>query len=279
MPKKPSAFDLTDGQLKGQWKSWNDLAIWLAQELDLAQSGRSGVADEVKYAWRYYEQQRMRAGNEPWPDAADLPSPYAPEYTDALQARLMQTIFVDPVWTVEGWGQSAKKAPFVEEFLQRAQEDARLQAYADEWVLRGLVEGVGTMEVSEAFEVRRERVTKRVALQLGPDGKPMHGENGPMLAYGEDGESFVETDDPNVPSAEAEMDEVQPVRLGPEFDVIPYLDFWTLPHHARHRKQVWGYVKRFWRRYVELQAAAKQGIYDKKAVEDIGPEDTRTNLS
>ncbi len=272
---KSSAFDLP--KPKGQWKSWDDLANWIANELDLAESGRSGVASEIKFNWAYYEQQRMRAGNMPWPDAADLPSPYAPEYTDALQARLMQTIFVAPVWTVEGWGASAKQAPFVEEFHQRAQEDERLQSYADEWVLRGLVEGVGTLEVSEATEMRREQVRKRVALQLGDDGLPMHGEAGPMLATDDEGE-FVETDDPNVPSAEAQMAELQPVRVGPDYEVVPYLDFFTLPHHARHQKQIWGYAKRFWVRYVELKAAAKRGIYDKKAVEEIGPTDTRTNI-
>ncbi len=275
---KSSAFDLSNP--KGQWTTWDDLANWIANELDLAQSGRSGVASEIKFCWSYYEQARMRGGNMPWPDAADLPSPYAPEYTDALQARLMQTIFVDPVWTVEGWGASAKQAPFVEEFHQRAQEDERLQTYADEWVLRGLIEGVGTLEVSEATEMRREQVRKRIALKLGDDGLPMHGEQGPMLATDEDGE-FIEPppDDEATPSAEVQMDELQPVRVGPDYEVIPYLDFYTLPHHARHQKQIWGYAKRFWIRYVELKAGAKKGLYDKAAVEAIGTEDTRTNIT
>ena len=222
----------------------------------------------------------MRGSNSPWPDAADLPSPYAPEYTDAVHARLMQTIFVEPVWTVEGWGASAQQAPFVEEFHQRAQEDERLQGYADEWVLRGLIEGVGTLEVSESIEFRRERVKKRVALQLDEaTGTPILGEdNQPLLANDENGE-FIEAQSPEQPSAEAELDVMEPVRLGPDYDVIPYLDFLVLPAHARNRKQVWGYAKRFWRRVPELTSLVNRGIYDKDAVEGIGTDNDRATLT
>src|SRR5689334_6268622 len=105
-----------------QFDSWDKVGAWLATELDQAISMRGGAAEEIRYAWDYYEQNRMRGRNAPWPDAADLPSPIAPEYTDAVHARLMQTIFVEPVWTVEGYGDSAKRARLVEEFHQRAQE-------------------------------------------------------------------------------------------------------------------------------------------------------------
>ena len=53
--KKTSAFDLKESQLKGQWKDWNDLGAWLASELDAAISMRGGAADEIRYAWDYYE--------------------------------------------------------------------------------------------------------------------------------------------------------------------------------------------------------------------------------
>jgi hypothetical protein len=281
VPKTPSdAFDVKDSAFKGRWKDRADFVLWLSNELDLAISARSGVASEIRHNWDYYEQNRMRANNAPWPDAADLPSPYAPEYTDAVHARLMQTIFVENVWSVEGFGPSASRAPFVEEFHQKAQEDERLQQYADEWVLRGLIEGVGTLEITEAVETRREIQRKRVALQLDPlTQAPILGEDGPELATDPESGDYVATDDPAVPSAEVDIDVEEPVRLGPEYDVIPYTDFGVLPAHARNRKQVWGYWKRFHRRVPELQQCVKKGIYDKDGVEQAGTDNDFVNQS
>jgi hypothetical protein len=277
---KSDAFDVKDGAFKGRWKDRAEFVLWLANELDLAISARSGVASEIRHNWDYYEQNRMRANNAPWPDAADLPSPYAPEYTDAVHARLMQTIFVENVWSVEGFGPSATRAPFVEEFHQKAQEDERLQMYADEWVLRGLIEGVGTLEICEAYETRREIQRKRVALQLDPlTQAPILGEDGPELATDPESGDYVATEDPNVPSAEVDIDIEEPVRLGPEYDVIPYADFGVLPAHARNRKQVWGYWKRFHRRVPELQQCVKKGIYDKDGVEKAGTDNDFVNQS
>lgn len=270
--KGSEAFDLTDRQIKHpEFKDWQELGAWLAMQLDQAISNRQGVEAEMRYNWDYYEQNRMRGRNAPWPDAADLPSPLAPEYTDAVHARLLQTIFVEPVWTVEGYGESAKRAPFVEEFHQRAQEDERLQTYADEWILRGLVEGVGTIEVSEAFEMRRTVQRRRVALEMDPEtGTPVHGEDGPQYARDPETDDYVDApEDNSVPSAEVDVDQWEPVRLGPEYDVIPYLDFGVLPAHARNNKQVWGYWKRFHRRLPQLEAAAERGVYDAKAVEEL----------
>jgi hypothetical protein len=276
---KSDAYDLKASQLKGEHTSYDDLARWLCQELELGVSARSGVESEIKYAWALYQQDRTRGRNAPWPDAADLTSPFGSEYVDALHARLMTTIFTEPVWTVEGWGQSAPKAPFVEEFHQRAQEDERLQTYADEWILRALVEGVGTLEVSEAFEMRRD--VKRIRAKLLTDpmtGQPVMGDAGPELEQDEQG-NFVETEDPTQPSGEVEIDSWEPVRLGPEYDIVPYLDFLSLPHHARDRKEIWGYAKRFWRRVPQLKARAElYGYYDAKAVEALGEENERAQL-
>ena len=277
--KTESAFDIRDTEVKGgRWRSRADFCSWLCDELDLALGARAGAAIAIKYNWDYYEQARMRGSNSPWPDAADLPSPYAPEYTDAVHARLLQTIFVEPVWTVEGWGTSAARAPFVEEFHQRAQEDERLQSYADEWLLRGLVEGVGTLEVSEAFELRREIQRKRVTLALDETTQqPILGEdNQPVLARHPESGDYLDAQDDQTPSAEVDVDTCEPVRLGPAYDVIPYLDFLTLPGHARNRSQVWGYAKRFHRRVPELLASATRGVYDAKAVEGIGTDNDAT---
>lgn len=281
MPKtKTDAYDLKESQIKGEWSSYDDIANWLCTELELAISNRGQDEAEIKYAWALYQQDRTRS-RAPWPDAADLTSPFAAEYVDALHARLMTTIFTEPVWTVEGWGQSAPKAPFVEEFHQRAQEDERLQSYADEWALRGFVEGVGTLEISEAFEMRREAKRIRAKLQLDDlTGSPIMGEDDgqPLLQQDETG-AFVEAQDPNEPSAEVDIDSLEPVRLGPQYEVVPFLDFLVLPNHARDRRQVWGYAKRTWLRVPELKAQADAGVYDPDAVEKLGDANERATLS
>lgn len=274
---KSQAFDITDAQLrKSRFESKDGLCRWLVDELEHAISARSGVESEIKYAWAIYQQDRTRGRNLPWPDAADLTSPYGAEYTDALQARLMTTIFTEPVWTVEGWGPSAVKAPYVEEFHQRAQEDERFQAYADEWTLRGLIEGVGTLEISESVEMRREMQRKKVKLALH-EGQPVLGDDGqPALEQDEAGQ-YLEAEG-DEPSADVDVDGVEPVRLGPDYDVIPYLDFLTLPNHAKSRKEVWGYAKRFWRRVPELTAKVRLGMYDTAAVKAIGEDNERQTL-
>lgn len=275
--KEIDAFDIKESQLKldGERATYDDVAVWLAGELDLAISARGNVAQDIKYAWDHYEQNRTRGINAPWDGAADLTSPLSAEYVDALHARLMQTIFVDPVWTVEGWGPSADRAPLVEEFHQRAQEDERFQGYADEWILRGLIEGVGILEVSEGFDVRLQRVQKRVAIQTDEaTGMPVMVDGQPTFQRDERG-SLVEAQDENQPAADVEVDSWLPVRLGPQYDIVPYLDFLTLPLHARDRSQVWGYAKRFWRRVPELKERAKRGFYDETAVEGVGAENER----
>lgn len=278
MPKS-QAFDVTDAQLrKSHFASLDGLCRWLCTELDHALSARSGVESEIKYAWALYQQDRTR-GTSPWPNAADLTSPYGAEAVDAIHDRIMGTVFTEPVWTVEGWGPSAVKAPYVEEFHQRAQEEERLQTYLDEWVYRGLIEGVGTLETCEAVDLRRERQPKKIKLQLsepGEDGQrlPIMGEDGrPALQQDESGQ-YLEAEG-DEPAADMEIDSLEPVRMGPEYDVIPYLDFLTLPGHARARKEIWGYAKRFYRRVPELTAKVGLGMYDKAAVAAIGTDNER----
>lgn len=277
--KKSEAFDLRDTQIAEPYGDRAGIAQFVARELDAAIEARSGREQSIKYWWALYEQQRTRS-RMPWVGAADLTSPMASEYVDSLHARLMTTIFTEPIWTVEGWGASAAKAPFVEEFHQRAQEDERLQAYADLWIQRALVESVGTLEVTESFEMRRERRQMRVAVMTDPNGQAVidGATMKPALQQDQDGQ-YVEAKDPRQPSADTEVEELVPERLGPAYDVIPYLDFLTLPGHARDRTQVFGYAKRFYRRVPELVARAKRGMYDTTAVDEIGTENERDNKS
>jgi hypothetical protein len=281
VPKtKNQAFDLTETQLSQgafteQVTDYDSLAQWLKNELEDALSARGDVAADIRYRWLYYEQGRTRRSS-PWPDAADLTSPYATEFVDAILARLMDTIMVEPLWIVEGWGESTARAPFVEEFHQRAQEQERLQGYLREVLLRALIEPAGILEISDAVDLQRQRKTIKATLQMDPiTGGPVIGEDAqPLLAQDEQG-NFVEATDPNSPQAEVEIDSYEAVRLGPSYDVIPYLDYVRFPVHARSKSEIWGYGKRFFRRVPELTAKAEQGVYDSAAVEALGESDER----
>lgn len=277
---KSQAYDLKESQLKGTWfnvTSYNELAIHLAQELDNAEGARSGVDAEIRYAWKLYQQEPTRFAP-PWPGAADLTSPYAREYVDALQARLMQTIFVDPVWTVEGWGDAAAKAPFVEEFHQRTLEEERLQSYLDEVTQRALVERVGILEISEAMEWQRVSKTINAQWETDEAGAPlMDDKNQPQIVRDDKGNP-VEAQE-GMPSATVQADVWEPVRVGPAYDVVPYLDFLQLPGHARNKSHVWGFAKRFHRRVPQLQAWVERGLYDKAAVEAVGTENEKATTA
>src|SRR5690606_2793098 len=93
--------------------------------------------------WHALYEQRRRVGLGPWPGAADLASYIVTEKVDALRARLMKTIFVEPVWVVEGWGEAAKRAPIVEEFHQWKVEEERLQSKLGRVLHLALIEGTG----------------------------------------------------------------------------------------------------------------------------------------
>lgn len=273
-------FDIRESKLKkgshAGCEDYDALASWLAQEIESALSGRSGIEQEIKYAWKLYQQDRTRSAP-PWPNAADLTSPIARESVDAFAARLMQTIFVEPMYTVEGWGDAATRAPFVEEFHQRMVEEERLQGFLDEVTTRALVEGVGILRVSEGQETRRERKQLRAQWQTTPDGSPLIGEDNQPVIVKDGIGNPVEATDPNLPSVEGEFDVVEPVRIGPAYDVVPYLHQVLLPSHARTRTQVWGEGFRFYRRVPELTGLAKKGIYSTEAVEFLGEQDEKSS--
>lgn len=276
-PRASAAFAIRESDLSGTFagvRSFADLAAWLKDELEFALATRGDIAETIRYYWTYYEQGRTRAAL-PWADAADLTSPYATEFVDAIHGRLMDGIMVEPLWIVEGWGESQSRAAFVEEFHQRTQEQERLQTTIREVTLRSLLEPAGILEISEGVDLRRVRKTMRAVLELDATGQPLLGEDGqPVLARDPEGQP-IEAPQPTVPSAEIVVDVTEPVRMGPVYDVVPYLDYVRFPQHARTKAEIWGYGKRFWRRVPELQARAAQGLYDARAVEALGEQDER----
>src|SRR3990167_8905536 len=264
--KADTAWDVT---LSADKKA--DFIEWICRELTNAQEARPVPIPEMRYWWTLYEQGRTRASNAPWQDAADLTSYLGTEKVDALKARIMKTVMVDPVWTVEGWGSvSAKKAPFVEDFHQWALESEGLQGYLNRAILTSLVEGRGVLEV---YEDTTQRVTRRemqAQVQMGPDGQfVMDGETmEPALARDDQG-NLIEVADTETASAMTVLDEVQRVRKGPGYRVLPYEHFLVLPSNAKEKSDIWGYAKYFTRTVDKLQEAAKQGMYDRQAVEDM----------
>src|SRR5688572_3289606 len=230
----------------------DDFTHWLCRELQTAIDNRSVPLTDVRYWWTLYEQGRTRTENAPWQDAADLTSYLATEKVDALRARIMRTIFVDPIWTVEGWGESAGKAPFVEDFHQWAAESEGLQGFLGRTVHQSLVEPRGVLEV---FEDTTERVTRKTINAkvatlppdpfnpLAPPVWQMDAETmQPVLEQDEQG-NYIEVFDAMTPSAQTVIDEVERVRKGPGYRVISYENFLVLPGHAREKSDIWGYAK------------------------------------
>jgi len=258
----------------------DDLTDELCTQLEDADGARSASATEVAYWHTLYEQGRTRsATNSPWQDAADLTSFLATQYVDALRARVLDTVFVEPVWTCEGWGTAAARAPFVEEFHQWQQEEEGFQAAYADAVHLSLIEPRGVLEVYEDTRKRPVRKTIRAKWSLAPDGTALvDADLKPQFEQTPEGK-YVEAEDEQAPSGEIEIDSFEVVCRGPRHRAIPYRDFLTLPAHARNRSEIWGYAKRFSRRVDELQESVTAGHYDAQAVKDLGEDDEQASAT
>jgi hypothetical protein len=277
-PRTPYDIKLSDEKREG-------LAIWLSEQLDNALNARSTSEKEIAYWHTLYEQGRTRgAGISPWPEAADLTSPIGTEKVDALRSRIVRTIFSEAPFVVEGWGDAAARAPFVEEFTNWQVEAIGFQGVFSKGVHNSLIEKRGVIEVYEDTIRRPIRKQIRAGLQLGPDGSPMIGEDmQPVLAMDPMTGKYAEVPDVDpmtqqpIPSAEVVIDDYEMVSHGPCVRAIAYRDYLQLPGHAKERGEVWGHAKRFYRSLDALNERVKSGYYDKKAVEEIGTEDERAS--
>lgn len=248
------------------------LAIWLSQQLDDALSAKASNDAEVDYWHMLYEQARTRsARNLPWPDAADLTSYLPCEKVDALHARAMRTVWVDPVCTVAGYGASAGNAEFVEEFHQWKAEEERLQSVLDRLLLISLIEPRGLIEVSEGSEWRSVRTRMNVQVETDQlTGGHVFDEDGNAIPMKNDDGTFLEAVG-DVPSAEVLLDSTENQRIGPQYRIIPYRDSVILPGHAREKSEIWAYGKRLRKLHTEIKALSTgpRAIYDKDTVEKL----------
>ena len=206
------------------------LGVWLCDEVQRGIDARATQEIDVDYWHRLYEQAPTRSGRvAPWPDAADLTSYLACEKVDALHARIMKVIWTDPVWIVDGYGEGADKAPFVEEFHQAKLEEERLQGVFDKLVLQSLIEPRGLLEIAEGSELRTQRKRMVAAIELDPITQgPVYGEDGaPALAKTPEGQLIEAT--ARELGAETVIDSQERIRTGPVYRLLPYRDSLILP--------------------------------------------------
>jgi hypothetical protein len=270
--KKPSAFDIT---LTAEARS--QLASDLCREIQDALDARSTMINDgglIDLADWFYEQGRTDPKDRPFPGAADLTSYFITENVDALRSRLMKAVFgVRPFAFVEGWGQDAKKAPFVEEFTDWQVRKSGLRSELAKTIHGALIEDGYILEVSERVETRRIVEQIDVALEVGPDGQAVFANGEPALQKDDAGE-FVPAQE-GQPAAKIERDYVKLKRLGPQYDAISLKDFVFLPGHAKSQKQVYGYAYRFFDRLATLKEKAKDGVYEAEAVDALGENSDR----
>ena len=118
MARRRRQADPFDVDLKPEQRQ--ELLTFVCDAIQEAKATRATKEADHEYWNRLYRQDLTRGGKQaPWADAADLTSYIATEKVDAMRARIMRTIFTEPIWTVEGYGQKGTQhAPVVEAFHQ-----------------------------------------------------------------------------------------------------------------------------------------------------------------
>jgi len=250
-----------------------DFTQWLTQEIIAGCDARSRyMADGGLYdTWHAMYDQAERPRDPAYPDSADLASWLPTEKTDALKARLVQILFgSDPICTVEGWGEKPERAALVEAFHQWKADDERLRSWVDKAVLNALIEQNGILEVGERKAIRKFRGTGKF-MPVMDQGVMQFGANGtPTPAFDAFNKLVPWNGEDTQPALELSYEEQAAVCNGPQYRILSGKDFLYLPAHARDMSEVWGFAKRIFKRLPELQYAAKAGLYDKDAVDQLG---------
>ncbi len=267
MAKKNPAFDvsLTDDE---QTTLANDLCREVQGAFDARQAmiGDGGMIDLLDW---FYEQGRSQPQDRPFPGAADLTSYFITEDLDAMRCRITKTTRAEPFCVVDAWGDSADKAPMVEAFHEWQIHEEGLPEELAKVAHGALLEDCYVLEVRERIETRKLTETLDVALVTGPEGGPVFGVDGkPQLQMDDQGEPVKAQ--PGQGSATVQRTHTKTRKLGPEYDVISMKDWVALPGHAKHRRQLWGYAKRFTLRVPEIAERVADGVYDAAAAEALG---------
>lgn len=249
-----------------------DVVDFLCREIDYAEMARQTIVGDNNMLDRCHE---MYEGgdpnltkNTPWPGASNLGSFIVTEKVDAMRARCVATIFTDPIWIVEGWGESAERAPLVEAFHQWKSEIEKLQQFVGRVIHNALIEGTGVLEISDRVilrkGVRKIRALVQRDAQTGTVGLDASGTPIPVRTKAG---KFVEAQS-GEPHIEMVINDVVRATAGPSYRVLSLKNFFVLPGHASEREDVWGYVKKFYRRLPELQCRERDGFY--RNVKELG---------
>lgn len=255
------------------------LTTRLVNEIRAVKQARGVVTDDgglIDFAYSLYEQQSQKGISRDTDryGGADLTSPIATENVDTLSARATRTIFKqEPLWIVEGIGDSSKKEAAVEVFMQYRQEEIRLQKTAKRVVTAAFVEPGSIIEVCEDAEriVRHETVKAQIArhpennsiLLDAKTGKPtpaLDPETGEPVKADEGSEDFVEV----------QRRWIDYRRRGATVRRRSMKDFAFLPAHAEDEREVWGHAHRFWMTLDDINRRRDEGEFEKDAVDLLG---------
>ena len=242
-----------------------EIAAMLAREIDYAMQARDRIVGDdqaLDAAYKKYEGgDRNLTKSTPWPGAANLGSPVVTEKVDALRARIVSTIYTDPIWTVEGYGTSAERAPLVENYHQWKAETAGLQKTLSRVTHVSLLEGTGVLEVADRVEQRKGLRRMNVLLQRDPaTGQVILDETGSPVPVVKENGRFQEAEE-GEPHVSVISSDIVRATTGPSYRVLSLKNFFIMPGHATEKADIWGYAKRFWRRLPDLKAAEKRGYY------------------
>jgi hypothetical protein len=267
--RDPFEIELDDDQEK-------DLVDFLCREIDYAEQARVNIVGDngrIDAAHLMYEGGDTRPKNTPWPGAANLGSFIVTEKVDSMRARIIATLFTDPVWIVEGWGDAADKAPFVEAFHQWKSEQEKLQQFLSRVAHNSLIEGTGVLEISDRVVLRKGRRRIKALLQRDPNSGAVviDPKGNPVPVVLKNGKFEEASQDE--PHLEMVVNDVVRATAGPSFRVLSLKNFLLMPGHASEREDVWGYAKRIYRGLRELRGRERDGFY--RNVDVLGKNDER----
>jgi hypothetical protein len=250
----------------------DEFTEWLCRTITDAQSARGDLDKDISIWWGLYEQaRRTRPGM--WKGAADLASYIPTEKVDALQARLTQAVMgADKICVVEGWGESAKNAPIVEEFHQWKAEDERLQGYVDGAIHNALIECNGIIEVDEARDTTKRVYPMKCAVHADEHGRPILDTEGQFQpARDESGKLVAHDGNPDTVCLEMQVSEVETLSGGPKYHIVKMEDFLYLPGHAQKIPDCYGFARRIPMRLGDIRRLEQQGYYQN--VDDLSDAD------
>ena len=263
--RSPFEVTLSEEQTK-------ELIGFLCREIQYAEQARDRIVGDgqaLDQAHLMYEGgDKTLTKDTPWPGASNLGSFIVTEKVDSMRARIVATLFTDPIWIVEGWGSAAEKAPLVESFHHWKAEQEKLQTFMSRCVHNALIEGTGVLEVCDRIVWRKgPRRIKALLQRDEASGRVMLDEQGNPVPVRRTTGRYEEAG-PDEPGLSLIVNGPVRATAGPSFRVLSLKNFFFLPGHASERSDVWGYVKRFWRRLPDLQRSEKDGFY--KNIEDLG---------